>query len=901
MNPDSQHALPVAVALCALVLAVGFTFLWPGGNEQEVIETAQGPLGDGNDTIADLEPFEEAEGAKPSDRIALKTGEERIASSERKGIPITGRVIDRESRETVTEFHIKVFHLGKHDRQTVLVDEIVRHENGQFDFRLNRSGPLYCDVTSSRHWTNKGSLVVPFEGLRDHLIELDTGPIVCGRVVVDATHEPVAGALVGFGRHTILGRIESGNGALTPHARTDEAGGFRLSGLPEDMAKKPYQIAALHSDFAQGHTVTIPVYEKEIEIRLEKGFCVYGRVKDDRGIPLPGATIAVRGKALPLSLSCASGTGGRYRVGRILPGSVSVVAKMRTNGVEDNSRFTPESRQAEIVDEDVEVNFGPSPHHVTYKGTVIDYDGEPLAGASVRMQLKKALDPASSSFNSSTDDCGGKGKFQIGKLVPGTYEVQVGLPGQHGRVAWGQEVFDHPGIFEREIDVAGMGGALFGFVVNKATGFPPHEDSLGVWMGAYHNERKRDLRSYIDLEDGSFALRALAPGKYLLKAMGVDCESKGIETIDLEEGQVISGLRMEVSFTGALHLVFNGFNDTDVDGLTATITGSDPWPIEMEHLEKRDLRERLYAGDYEIRIAKDSLGCVYRSFTIEASRTTHLVVDRGEMIPLRDDATINGRVTHGDGTPAAGIELSFVLKAGKSGLKTRADSSGRYACKGIVPGRWEINGFFEKSERSFPLPDLFVPEAHDDLLNHNLVIPSGTVSGVLHNSLTRLPIDGQDAKWCVRLIDPDRNFRLVNSQSGRTVNRFRLIGVCQGNYVLNALADGYRPFLSEPFEFAPGADLDMGQVFLDPTGILDLHVVDSKGDPVPSLTVYDAGTKEQIKSQSLKNRSGVRRCGNLPVGRFRYRVEARGFKPDENFVDLLPAKPVDVRIVLERK
>lgn len=579
----------------------------------------------------------------------------------------------------------------------------------------------------------------------------------------------------------------------------------------------------------------------------------------------------------------------------------SLVATKRTDGVEDHSRFTPESRRAEIVDRDVEVNFGPSPGHVTYRGTVIDYDGEALAGASVRMQLKKALDPAASSFNTSVDECGDDGAFEIKKLVPGTYEVQLSLPGQHGRATWGLEVFDQPGIFEREIDVAGMGGALFGFVVNKATGFPPYEDGLGVWVGAYHNEREQDYRSYIDLDDGSFSLRALAPGKYLLKAMGGDCQSKGIETIDVERGQVISGLRMEVSFTGTLHLVLNGFNDADVTGLTATITGSDPWPIALEHLEKRNPSQRLYAGNYEIRIARDSLGCLFRSFTIEASRTTDMVVDRSEMIPLRDDVTISGRVTHGDGTPAAGIELSFVLKAGNSGIKTRADNGGRYSCMGIEPGRWEVIALLEESKRSFPFPDLVIPGDPESPLIHDLVIPSGTVSGILCSSLTRSPIDEQGAKWCARLLDSGRNFKLDNSQNGRTNNRFRLIGVCRGTYILNVLADGYRPFLSDPFDFASGQNLDMGQVHLEPTGILDLEIVDGEGEPVPSPTVYDANTNERLKRQSRKNRTGIWRCKDLPLGPFRFRVTAGDFKPHESFVDLLPAKPVTVRVVLERK
>jgi len=755
-------------------------------------------------------------------------------------------------------------------------------------------------VSSSRHCATQMPVDVPFNGLCDVLIELGTGARVTGRVVEDATGEAVANALVGFGGYTKLALIQRGLGELTPHSKTDRQGRFQLSGLPSDWAVLPTAIAAVHPEFAQGFAYTIPKHGKEIEIRLKEGVIVHGRVRDDGGQPLPGVSISLSGKSVPWTITCRTGADGRYRTGQAEPGKVDIEAAQQTDGTGDRVRFTAETKTAVLADRNVEINFGPSPAHVTYKGVVLDHDGEPLAGASVSVMLTEALDPDLPSAAKGRAICSEQGVFEIRKLVPGSYSLNLGFPRQAGGFEKGVEKFETPGVHEREIRLAELGGAICGIVVDKASGFPPSQDSVGVSVKAWSQKNQKQYLIDVNEVEGSFYLRALPPDRYYLRAAGGDCLSEKFETLDLDRGEIISGVRFEVSFMGTFHLVLNGFGDAEVKNLTAKITSTNRWSHDVPHVEAREHRMPLPPGDFEIRMEKSGLGALVRPFTIEASRTTHMVIDRSELTGRSGDLTVQGKVTYPDGKPAAGIELSFELMSGAGRRKTVAKSDGFYRSSRFEPGRWTIRGDFRVSERCFYFPDLHISGDQRGVLTHDLVIPSGAVKGTICSSLTRMPIDEGGSKWTAWLSRPDHYFVSSSAQNGKATSRFELTGVASGRYLLAIEADGYKPYASEAFELASEERLDVGNIFLDPVGILDLQVVDGRGDPLSSFMIFPADGGEQI-SRNSPIRDGVCRYEGLPVGPLSLRVESKNYRSREFTVDLLPAKPVTVRVVLEKR
>ncbi len=899
MSRKSNRAVGVVIIFGMLILALGFALLWPGGDEDVSLESRARPSSVGDGSAADMGTAGPDGADRLPDRIEIGSGRKEAETGIRKGIRFAGRVVDRETREPVTVFHVELFRLGARYERTDLVDEVVRDRKGGFSFALEKSGPVHCNVTSSRHCTTGTSVDVPFHGTEDLLIELDAGARVTGLVIEDATGDPVPGALVGFGQYTRMASIRRGEAERTPHTRTDGSGRFRLSGLPDDQAILPTAIAAVHPAFAEGYTYTIPSHGKDLVIRLKKGFYVHGRVRDDGGEPLPGAWIFLSGKTVPLTLACRTGEDGRYRTGQAEPGTVDVKAETRSDDGEDRFDFTPEIKRVVLAKRNVEVNFGPSPGHVTYKGIVVDHDGSPLAGVGLSLALQKNSGPPLSTRAKGGTVSTGAGRFEVRKLVPGSYSVHLSFPGQRSGFEWGIENFETPGTYEREFRLAELGGTISGIVVDKATGFSPLQDGSSLSVAAYCQEGPKHFQCHVNREDGSFCLRGLTPGKYYLNASGSDCFSEGFEVLDIEKGEILSAIRLEVSFAGTFHLVLNGFGDADVNDLSARITGMNRWSVEVPHIEKREHRMPLTPGEFEIRVEKPGLGSLVRPFTIEASRVTHMVIDRSEMITPSGDFTIRGRVTFPDGRPASGIALSFSLKSGAGGLETVADSRGRYASKGIEPGRWTVRGDFRESERCLTFADLIVPAHFGDPLIHDLVVPAGAVRGTICSSLTRLPVEGGDLGWRAWLVRPDQYFALTAAQADRTAGRFELIGVRSGRYQLAIEADGYGDYLSEAFDLAAEEQIDVGNVFLDPMGILDLEVVDGQGKHVDAFRVYPADEEEQI-GRDGRVREGVFRYEGLPVGPFRFRVEARKHGSRETTIDLLPATPVEVRIVLER-
>jgi len=84
---------------------------------------------------------------------------------------------------------------------------------------------------------------------------------------------------------------------------TDPDGRFTLGGLSklsQPFVAGKWRIAAAHPDYAESF-LDIPQFtQEEIEIRLKRGFRVFGKVLDDSGAPCPGVLIFLSGDQSPM-------------------------------------------------------------------------------------------------------------------------------------------------------------------------------------------------------------------------------------------------------------------------------------------------------------------------------------------------------------------------------------------------------------------------------------------------------------------------------------------------------------------------------------------------------------------------------------------------------------------------
>lgn len=124
----------------------------------------------------------------------------------------------------------------------------------------------------------------------------------------------------------------------------------------------------------------------------------------------------------------------------------------------------------------------------------------------------------------------------------------------------------------------------------------------------------------------------------------------------------------------------------------------------------------------------------------------------------------------------------------------------------------------------------------------------------------------------------------------------------KGKYRVYIGATGYKETWTETFVHAGSSDLDLGKIGLEPCGAFVLEVVDSDGEPVEPFEVTGNGLN-LIRQVRDKQESGIY-CytyGNLPLGALTIEVSARGFETATRKLELEPAVPSEIRVVLEEK
>ena len=154
---------------------------------------------------------------------------------------------------------------------------------------------------------------------------------------------------------------------------------------------------------------------------LERACWLSGRVKDEAGQPLPGATVQVTDSSgHPLGRvyeEAQTDADGRYRVGPFAPGLYTVFA--------DGEGYVGTKLLAHPIASDSETLDFTLRQAVPLEGTVVDEDGQPVGGVSLFLLEPGAERPEPGkpllSFTESRED----GTFHLDAPEPGTYSVQM--------------------------------------------------------------------------------------------------------------------------------------------------------------------------------------------------------------------------------------------------------------------------------------------------------------------------------------------------------------------------------------------------------------------------------------------------------------------------------------------
>jgi beta-lactamase regulating signal transducer with metallopeptidase domain len=247
----------------------------------------------------------------------------------------------------------------------------------------------------------------------------ERGVTVSGRVL-DDTGAPVDGARVGFGRDHAR-ELHPGLSAAT---ETDANGRYAIAGvLPGDYVL--FLLAERHADSKR--RVVIGADEAAgVDFVIPKMSVLSGRVVDKAGKPVPGAIVQIRDR---LSSSAFGGSSthtradGSFRHKGLSRAGTQVWAADEMRGLASPEPLTIGSEGSE----DLQLSVAPGAY---ISGVVRTPGGSPAAG--VHIGVRDHVTGHRPTGWPVTSDVAGR--FRVGPLTAGDYEVAVGLHG--GRRSW---------------------------------------------------------------------------------------------------------------------------------------------------------------------------------------------------------------------------------------------------------------------------------------------------------------------------------------------------------------------------------------------------------------------------------------------------------------------------------
>ncbi|MHC4941589.1 MAG: carboxypeptidase-like regulatory domain-containing protein [Planctomycetota bacterium] len=544
----------------------------------------------------------------------------------------SGRVLHKESLAPVERCRIRLTRrvdLAEESRGEIIKE--IDDPKGRFSIPLEQGGLYWLHVSSPGFQDlTESKLNIPEEGLRDFVLRMEPGSILSGRVVDDATDVPLEGAGVSAswvtssqrGKDGSISRraIESGRTAVT-----DGMGRFELIDLKYGM----YLINVSHPDYA-AQTVDAATGDRTVEIRMQSGFFIHGKTYDDHGQPAQSIGIRVAGG------SSISGPDGYYRTARLSPGRYLVTAKSKDQGGRSPMEFTEEKRRVKIEDRDVELDFGPSPDHVTWKGTFYGWEGKPVSSGRIRVWKEKSKESsqaegiAKDTWVRRRVDCDRQGRFEIRKLIPGLFKVDLNAPGEYVSIYNAEReviTFDGPGIYEHDLHLRKT--EISGKVIDGVTGKVIGEGFVSI------SSEERYYSQGLN-PDGRFCIRGIQPGTYFLSAQCMDRGSAKYGEVSIEENQVIQDLEIVLPAVGMVKLVITdlkNIEDIHFERELRYPDGTLKWTIAGGRFTEEGTWEshgHHEVGSWILVLKEANLGKVERSFEVKPDTLTEIRISAAE-------------------------------------------------------------------------------------------------------------------------------------------------------------------------------------------------------------------------------------------------------------------------------
>jgi uncharacterized GH25 family protein/protocatechuate 3,4-dioxygenase beta subunit len=255
---------------------------------------------------------------------------------------------------------------------------------------------------------------------RDVIIQLPAGGRITGRVVDKSNHSPVTSFQAGISMSRGAGGMMI---ALPPMLKgfTSDDGSFTLENVPPG----PTQLVVSAPGYTTAHIPGLNVEDgktvNDVEVALDTGVRLTGRVTGPDGAPVSGVSVRESGSNMgPMRFMtggeapATTDPNGEYSIEAIDPGQKTFTFQRQGFLAEDRT-VTLSGREARL---DVQLSSG-----VSLNGVVVTDAGAPVADAMVN-----AMSASDAAFGRQgrTD---ANGSFQIAGLAPGHYTISASKQG----------------------------------------------------------------------------------------------------------------------------------------------------------------------------------------------------------------------------------------------------------------------------------------------------------------------------------------------------------------------------------------------------------------------------------------------------------------------------------------
>ena len=738
-------------------------------------------------------------------RISLEPSEESISSADSTHT-LEIALLDQESRKPITGAAVVVS--SSYMRDTYIRYKALYNTNSQGCCRITlaQDGLVtigisaqkqdYCTIVKS--WSNYGSSALgraPIVNLpQSHVIEMVCATAL-GGIVHDTEGNPIEGAEV-----RLEARLEEPGGTMNVNCAvwTDQEGRWRVEGVPDEAERITLRLK--HAEYGgnnrdsrriTGEALANARAFKHAET-LEKGLTIKGRVLDDRGQPVAGATalLSIRSYNPIYALTDASGAfrltcssdRSAYRETLAL-----IVEAPGYAPVQQNIDLQPASETLEF-----RLKRG---RDITCR--VVDTEGQPVVGAwSVVEPL-----PDNRSYSIWLEDTDYRGEFQIPSVPKNDVKLTIG---KQDYIA----IRDHVLASSEDEVVVTMKRAMrvHGAVTDAETGKPiPNFEIAAVYATGSRIRTSRPVA----FAEGTYEISfdEARPENRQLQVSAVGYEPATSDQINIDEGErtIDFKLARSASFNeataGRPREQISPTGPRRITGMVRDEAGK-PVPDAIVStcppIGEETMTNAKGAFTLKLRGTPGSMGSMRReeiTYLLARQKERNLAVAM-ELDPSADTidvtlapgAILSGKVVDVEGKGIRNAELSLTFWTSSIGYRNREvteiDDAGHYAIRALSPGqKYSVNASADG------YGSRYVQVSTGDAANQNIEVDPLVLS-VANLSASGIVVDDFD--------QPLSGFRIYaygNGQPSRetftdTKGQFTIENVCPGELSIQANSEG---------------------------------------------------------------------------------------------------------------